>query len=176
MTIFDYGPMWKTMEEKGVTQLELAKRCGYAKQANIFSLLTAKDGMRTTTFIKLLDALGLALNVVDKETGALFAKVGENGFEIADSPALYYKLQSTTNAAAAPNITNAKEAPSDLLSMNLDDMTIEELQNRMKLLGEAVRNDNIPQQNREAYAKEYVDVFSLVKQKTALAEAQAKLK
>lgn len=172
----DVDVIRKALKEKGVTQLELAKRCGYAKQANIFSLLTAKEGMRTTTFIKLLDALGLALNVVDKETGALFAKVGENGFEIADSPVLYYKPQSTAKAAAAPNITNAKEAPSDLLSMNLDDMTIEELQNRMKLLGEAVRNDNIPQQNREAYAKEYVDVFSLVKQKTALAEVQEKLK
>lgn len=173
----DVDVIRKALKEKGVTQLELAKRCGYAKQANIFSLLTAKEGMRTTTFIKLLDALGLALNVVDKETGALFAKVGENGFEITDSPALYYKPQSTTKAAAeAPNITESNEAPSDLLSQKLEELTIEELQNRMKLLGEAVRNDNIPQQNREAYAKEYVDVFSLVKQKTALAEAQAKLK
>ena len=166
----------EAMYVKRVKSSELSERCGYKAQSNLNSVLSAKDGMRTTTFIKLLDALGLALNVVDKETGALFAKVGENGFEIADSPVLYYKPQSTAKAAAAPNITNVIEAPSDLLSPNLEDMTIEELQNRMKMLGEAVRNDNIPQQNREAYAKEYVDVFALVKQKTALAEAQAKLK
>jgi len=173
----DVDVIRKALKEKGVTQLELAKRCGYAKQANIFSLLTAKEGMRTTTFIKLLDALGLALNVVDKETGALFAKVGENGFEITDSLYLYRKNQAPAKAAAeAPNITESNEAPSDLLSQKLEELTIEELQNRMKLLGEAVRNDNIPQQNREAYAKEYVDVFSLVKQKAAIAEAQAKLK
>lgn len=166
----------EAMYVKRIKSSELSERCGYKAQSNLNSVLSAKDGMRTTTFIKLLDALGLALNVVDKETGALFAKVGENGFEIADSPVLYYKPQSPTKTAAAPNITNVNEAPSDLLSQKLEELTIEELQNRMKMLGEAVRNDNIPQQNREAYAKEYVDVFALVKQKTALAESQAKLK
>lgn len=166
----------EAMYVKRIKASELSERCGYKAQSNLNSAMSAKDGMRTTTFIKLLDALGLALNVVDKETGALFAKVGENGFEITDSPVLYYKPQSPTKTVAAPNITNAKEAPSDLLSMNLDDMTIEELQIRMKMLGEAVRNDNIPQQNREAYANEYIEVFSILKQKTALAEAQAKLK
>ena len=25
MTIFDYGPMWKTMKEKGITQYQLIK-------------------------------------------------------------------------------------------------------------------------------------------------------
>lgn len=166
----------EAMYVKRIKSSELSERCGYKSQSNLNSVLSAKDGMRTSTFIKLLDALGLALNIVDKETGALFAKVGENGFEIAESPMLYYKPQPSVKTAAAPDITNAKEAPSDLLSQKLEELTIEELQNRMKMLGEAVRNDNIPQQNREAYAKEYVDVFALVKQKTALAEAQAKLK
>ena len=59
MTIFDYGPMWKTMEEKGVTQYQLIK--GGIDNKTLDSLKKGKN-ITMITLEKLCRIIGCAPN------------------------------------------------------------------------------------------------------------------
>lgn len=58
------------LKERGITQSELARLTGFKGQTNIGGLLNnQKTGMRIVNAVKLLDALGCDVVVVDRADG-----------------------------------------------------------------------------------------------------------
>ena len=68
----------EAMRERGLNQEEFSKKLGYATASGLANVLQRNATMKLTNLSKMLDVLGYAIVVVDKETGEVLGEIEEN--------------------------------------------------------------------------------------------------
>lgn len=134
----------EAMYVKRVKPSKLAELCGYKNQANINSVLSAKEGMRTTTLAKLVSALGYDVLVVDRKDPKQFFKVTDASE--GEAPVRYSIDPSRTDEGA-----------------KYTGKTYEELYSIQKEKQDILMNPAKPKEEREAAKADFVELSIILR-------------